>query len=69
MTSVDKLRVGLVKRGGDVHHGDNLDIFKPSSTFPDFSGNFQLEVSPKLPLQALQGIEYKALKVLNVTHT
>lgn len=39
-----------------------------SSTFLDFSGNFQPEVSPKLSLKVLQGNECKVLKVLNVTY-
>ena len=39
-----------------------------SSTFPDFSGNSQPEVSPKLSLKVLQGNECKVLKVLNVTY-
>lgn len=39
-----------------------------SSTFPDFSGNFQPEVLPDLPPKALQDHECKAFKVLNETY-
>ena len=53
-----------------VHDGDNLDIFKLQFHLSRFFGKFSAKgVSPKLPLQALQGTECKALKFLNVTHT